>query len=86
MLVGTMAILAPAIDRWPVLQPAGLPGTIGVYLAVPLLLVAYDLWSLRRIHRCTAIGYGMIVALVLALLPIASSSFCHRCVEWIRHV
>jgi hypothetical protein len=81
MILGTLAILGPAIDRW----NFGLPVTIGVSLALPLLIVAYDLCLLRRVHRSTAIGYALIATMILTLLPVSSLPVWQRCIHWIRH-
>ena len=64
MMLGTLAIMGPAINRWPFPAAVRLPGTIAVYLALPLLLVVYDLWSRLRVHRTTAIGYAAIAVAV----------------------
>jgi hypothetical protein len=84
MILGTMAMLGPAINRWPFPDGMRLPATIGMYVAIPLLLVAYDLWSRRRIHRTTAIGYALMAAGIFTLIPVANLSFVHQCVLWIR--
>jgi hypothetical protein len=81
MILGTMAILGPAIDRW----HFGLPVTIGVSLALPLLIVGYDLCLLRRVHRSTAIGYAMVATMILTLLPVSSLPVWQHCIHWIRH-
>jgi len=83
MILGTMAILGPAIDRWPIRH--SIPGTLVVYLGLPLLVVAYDLWTSRRVHRSTAIAYAMIVAVVFTLFPITRLGFWQQCIAWIRH-
>jgi hypothetical protein len=83
MILGTMAILGPAIDRWPI--PHGILFTIGVFLGLPLLIVGYDLWSSRRVHRSTAIAYAMIAAAALTLLPVSHLGFWQQAVAWIRH-
>jgi|SRR5579862_1373995 len=85
MVLGTMAILGPAIVRWPFPDSISLPCTIGVYVALPLLVVAYDLWSLRSIHRTTAIAYPLIAIPMLTLVPLCSLEFFQRCVDWIGH-
>ena len=85
MILGTMAMIGPAINRWPFPDQLRIPGTIAVYMAVPLIVVAYDLWSTRRIHRTTAIAYALLSAGILTLLPVASMPIFTRCVTWIRH-
>ena len=82
MLMSTLAIIAPAIDRWPVLNHQ-VEGTLGVYLALPLLLVGYDVWSLGRVHRSTYIPYAMMALLSLTLLPVSQTEVVHRGVAWI---
>lgn len=83
MILGTMAILGPAIDRWPI--PHGVLFTLGVYFCLPLLVVAYDLWSRRRIHRCTAIAYAMIAVVTLTVLPVSRLGFWQQVIAWIGH-
>jgi hypothetical protein len=83
MLLGTMAILGPAIDRWPI--PHGVLFTLGVYFCLPLLVVAYDLWSRRRIYRSTAIAYAMIAVVTLTVLPVSRLGFWQRVIAWIGH-
>lgn len=83
MILGTMAMLGPAIDRWPI--PHGILGTLAIILGIPLLVVAYDLWSSRRVHRSTAVAYAMIAAAILTVLPVARLAFWQRCIAWIRH-
>jgi len=84
MILGTLAMMGPAVNRWPFPAAMRLPGTIAVCLALPLLLVAYDLWSLRKLHRTTVIGYLLIAASILTLIPVASMSFWHPFIQWIR--
>ncbi|MBB6145880.1 hypothetical protein HNQ77_003850 [Silvibacterium bohemicum] len=85
MILGTMAIMGPAINRWPFPPDLRMPGTIGVYAVLPLLVIAYDLWSLRRIHRDTAIASAIIIVAMLTMLPVASMGFWQQIVAWIRH-
>ena len=82
MVLSTLAIVAPAIDRWPILHHQIL-GTLGVYLALPLLLFAYDLWSLRRIHRSTWVPYVIMIVLGFTLLPLSQTTFVQHCVVWV---
>ncbi len=82
MLLSTLAIIAPAIDRWPILHHE-IAGTFGVYLALPLLLVIYDLWTLRRVHRSTWIPYALTTVMVVTLLPVSQTALVQRSVKWV---
>ncbi len=81
MILGTMAIMGPAISRW----NAGIPVALGVIFALPLFVLAYDLWSLRRIHRTTMVAVSLTAAWVFTLAPFSRLAVWHHCVEWIRH-
>jgi hypothetical protein len=72
MILATMAITGPAINRWPFPPALRLPGTLAVFLILPLFVIAYDLWSSRRVLRSTAIATGLIYFQALTLLPLAS--------------
>jgi hypothetical protein len=82
MLLGTIALLGPAIDRLHILD--SIMVTIAINLAIPVLLVAYDLLSLRRVQRATIIGYAMIAAAILTLLPVSQLPIFHQAVAIIR--
>jgi len=81
MILGTMAIMGPAIGRW----NAGIPFTLGVIFALPLFVLAYDLWALRRVHRTTMVAVFLTAAWVFTLVPFSRLAVWHHCVEWIRH-
>ena len=81
MVLGTMGILGPAIDRWHL----GLPFTLGIALSLPLLIVGYDLWTTRRVQRTSALGTLMIALAAFSLIPLAQLSIWQRCIAWIRH-
>jgi hypothetical protein len=84
MILGTMAILGPAINRWPFPDTIRLPATIVLYLGLPLLVVAYDLWSTRRVQRATIIGTSLIVIVALTLVPVSGLPMWQSLVAWIR--
>lgn len=81
MILGTMAIMGPAIHRWNI----SIAATLGVIFGLPLLVLAYDLWLLKRVHRTTAVATALIAAVTLTVLPFSKLPFWHHCVEWIRH-
>jgi hypothetical protein len=51
MLFSTIAILGPAINRLPFAFIASAPAQGALFLAFPALIVAYDLISVKRLHR-----------------------------------
>lgn len=81
MILGTMAIMGPAIDRW----NFGILITLGTILGLPFLVLAYDLWLLKRVHRTTAVATALIAAVTLTILPFSKLAFWHQLVEWIQH-
>jgi hypothetical protein len=84
MVLGTLAMLGPAIDRWPF--PIGRPfGAVAIGLALPLLVAAYDLWSIRRVHRSTRTAYAIILGAYFLIFPVAQLPLWHHVVAWIRH-
>ncbi len=84
MIMGTLAILGPAINRWPFPPAIRLPGTIAITLGLPLIVVAYDLWSLRRVHRTTIVGTVSIAAAALTLIPVFQLPIWDPIIGWIR--
>lgn len=84
MIFGTIAILPPAVNRWPFPAAMRLPGTIAVILGLPLLIVAYDLWSTRRVNRITMIGTAVIIALPISIFPVSRLTILQPFVDWIR--
>lgn len=85
MILGTLAITGPAINRWPFPPEYRLLGTIVVFLALPLLMVAYDLWALRGVHRTTLIATVAIWVQALTLIPVAQLSMWDPLIRWIGH-
>jgi hypothetical protein len=77
ILIATIALLGPAIGRWPfhfVKSPIVLLGSLDLLV---LLLVAFDLWSRRRIHPATLKG-GLFLMISLHLMhPIGRTSAWH---------
>lgn len=80
MILGTIAIMGPAVARWNL----GVPITLGILLGLPLLVLAYDLFAFKRVHRTTAVAVASTATWVLTLMPFSKLVFWHRCVEWIR--
>ncbi|HEY0198740.1 MAG TPA: hypothetical protein VGC19_09395 [Rhodanobacter sp.] len=70
MMFATIAILAPAIDRWPFSFMASIFATTAVLTVLPLALVAYDLIATHRVHWATRWGvllYALMIASIFVL-------------------
>jgi hypothetical protein len=80
MILGTVAILGPAIARWEI----GIPATLGIIFAMPLFVLVYDLCMLKRVHRTTTVAILLTASWVFTLLPFSKIAFWHHCVEWIQ--
>ena len=83
MILGTMAILGPAINRWPFPDAIRLPATLALTLVLPFIVVAYDLWSMRRVQRETLIGTSLIFVAALTLIPVVNLPLWQPVVRWI---
>jgi hypothetical protein len=77
IMFATFLIIAPAIARWPITTPS----RFWVFMyCFPALLVAYDLWTRRSIHRATVCGLVLVIGLQLANPPLARSAFLNQIV------
>ena len=85
MILGTLALMGPAVNRWPWSPAMRLPGTIGVCLALPLLVVAYDLLQTRRVAHTTVIPTAAITLSILTLPAVAGMRFWEPVIAHIRH-
>lgn len=87
MLLGTAAIILPALARWPFdFMQRGPPiGIVALYLAVPLALGIYDLVMLRKIHRATVIGTVAIVIVIGMTLTVPSTGWWKEITLKVQH-
>lgn len=75
ILLATIVLMDAAIGRWPVALLQAHPPLMGVVeLGFILLLVVYDLISLHKIHRVTAIGFALITVVLFTRVPLAQTS------------
>jgi hypothetical protein len=86
ILCATFLIIIPAIARWPIMgNIAQDPVVFYTFVnSFPALLVAYDLWSRRSLHRATICGVALMIALQVAVLPLARSALIGRAVAWLQ--
>jgi NADPH-dependent ferric siderophore reductase len=84
MIFSTIAILGPAINRWPFAFMASAPAQGAFFLAFPALIVAYDLMTLKRIHRSTLSGSLLIMSMVVAMLLVPSLAVWQQFTVWVQ--
>jgi hypothetical protein len=84
MLLATCIILGPAISRWPFHFVENAVGFFIVLDSFVLLLVLYDLWKLRTLHRATVWGVLLTAAWQFAYAPLAHSQFVDHLVVWMQ--
>ena len=84
ILIATNALLIAAIARWPFafVERKPLPATFLSYLFL-LMLVAYDLWSMRKIHVATIWGGAFMVVVQQLRVPVGKTSAWHAFADWI---
>jgi hypothetical protein len=86
VLCATFLIIIPAIARWPIVgNIAQSPAPFYTFVnSFPALLVAYDLWTRRSLHRATIHGVLLMIALQLAVPVLAQSALIGHAVEWLQ--
>jgi len=86
VLCATFLIIIPAIARWPIVGNIAEHPTVFYTLvnSFPALLVVYDLWTRRSLHRATIWGVGLMIALQVAVLPLARSALIGHAVAWLQ--
>jgi len=79
MLFGTLGMLGPAIARWPFALVLVKPSVVGlVLLAFALLPIAFDLLTMRRVHRATWLGAITLLITPPIALRLAATPFWHH--------
>jgi hypothetical protein len=86
MLLATIAILGAAIARLPLaIMKAGPPAFFGLTDVLVLTCVAYDLVTLRRVHRATALAGLLIVASQPLRLMLGGTHAWLSFAAWLTH-
>jgi len=85
ILIATIALLIAAIARWPFAIFLGKPIAAGLFSYVFLLmLVAYDLWSIRKVHRATLWAGIFLIIVQQIRVPIGMTAPWHAFANWAR--
>jgi hypothetical protein len=88
MTLASAAIIGPALARWPFdFIQNGPPFALAfLYLLQPLLLIAYDLTSQRRVQRVTWFGLGVMLLVLTSFLTLPSWHGWQLFTRWVAHV
>jgi len=86
IFVGTVALMIAAIARWPVLGQRN-PITAALLSYVFLLvLVSYDLWSTRKIHRATIWASAFLIFVQQIRIPSGKTAAWHAFATWVQSI
>jgi FtsH-binding integral membrane protein len=85
ILVATSSLMIAAIARWPVaIVHRNAPRAALVSYILLLMLVAYDLWSTRKVHRATLWASGFLIFVYQIRLPIGKTAAWHAFASWVQ--
>jgi hypothetical protein len=87
ILLATAALMGPALARWP------FPFVFSSYLiffgildSFWIFMMAFDLWTRRRVHFATICGAALIVAMQVSMRPLGHSAVWHQFTAWVQRV
>jgi hypothetical protein len=84
ILIATIMLSEAAINRWP--WPIFQENPLMIYVVAYsflLLIVAYDLWSIRRVHRATILGILFVVVVQQLEMPIGNTAVWQNFATWV---
>jgi len=86
ILVATIGLTIAAIARWPFLGQRNPVKSALVSYIFLLMLVGYDLWSTRKVHRATIWAGVFLVAVQQIRIPIGKTAAWHSFASWVQHM
>jgi hypothetical protein len=85
MLLATIVLMGPAINRWPFAFIQNIPSTTGLIIDAFLLSVAaLDLLTRRRIHRVTLMGGLLIFVMIPAMFALGRTGVWLHFTHWVQ--
>lgn len=82
--VGTVALMIAAIARWPIWSHRDpITATLTSYIFL-VILVAYDLWSTRKVNRATIWAGTFLIVVQQIRIPIAKTAAWHAFATWVQ--
>ena len=94
IMVGSTALMTAPIARWHLHWSIGRQRVFGVSPLVAegisytfiLLLITYDLWATRRVHRATIWASAFLFGLQRFAVQFARTSLWHAFAGWVQHL
>jgi hypothetical protein len=85
--IATVVLLGPAITRFPFAFVQGKSPLVALLAdGFLLVLVAYDLWSTRRIHRATLWAGALLIFVQQTRFPVGKTAAWHAFAAWVQHL
>jgi FtsH-binding integral membrane protein len=87
ILLATLALMIAAIARWPLALVHRNPFRAALFSYIFLaILVVYDLWSTRKIHRATLWAGAFLILVEQIAAPIGHTAIWHAFASWVQTV
>jgi hypothetical protein len=83
ILIATIGLSIAAIARWPMVHKVPGRGALISYIFL-LMLVAYDLWSTRKVHRATLWAGAFVIFVQQIRLPLGHTAAWHAFASWVQ--
>lgn len=83
ILVATIALMIAAIARWPFIVHHNILTAALLSYIFLLLMMAYDFWSTRKIHRATLWAGAFLIFIQQVRIPIGRTVVWHQFASWI---
>ncbi|HEY6267379.1 MAG TPA: hypothetical protein VIX11_03710 [Candidatus Acidoferrum sp.] len=85
IIVATIGLLIAAIARWPItflFRNAAMAALLSYIFLIAL--VAYDLWTSRKVHRATLWAGGFLILVQQIRIPIGKTAAWHTVASWVQ--
>ncbi|HEY3617003.1 MAG TPA: hypothetical protein VGK96_09340 [Candidatus Sulfotelmatobacter sp.] len=86
IFVGTAALMIAAIARWPIWSHRNPITAALVSYVFLLILVTYDLWSTRKLHRATIWAGAFLIFVQQIRIPIGKTEAWHAFATWVQSI
>ena len=88
ILIATIALLGAAVARWPIgfIRHNPFWVTVLVTYGFLLLVVAYDLWTTRKVHRATIWASVFLIFVQQVRIPLGRTDAWHAFATWAQNL